>query len=404
MLLALPANYSLLEVLYLFAGYYAGHVAVLFFTLGVYGGSLHRKSIRKGQIFISLFLAFLLGMQGSRGMLVIYGPLAAVEMVRCFHQVFLQRIKGSAIGKKSVRETDWKISVWVLAGCVVNYLGNCLPVSVSFGFSRNIRKGFSKLLETVIPDAAEAMGFGKVGTFGQICLMFLFINAGYVLVKVLYKILKRKEPEVLEWIYLVVCASPIMTVLMVSFTTVESTGRYYFTFLIMLSMAVVIVIKEKSLVTVKACIWIAVSYLAVANIVNLYLPMIGSKEPPESDFFMVADYLEENGYLLAYATFENANSMTVVSNGKVKVAPVASMERMDICKWLSSTKWYPPEISRDQVTAYLVTESEMPEFQLFLEGKDSLVEEAEQIGKFHIYVSDYNLVNFQDDSSVDLKS
>lgn len=57
------------------------------------------------------------------------------------------------------------------------------------------------------------------------------------------KIWKKKEPEALEWIYLVVCASPVMTVFIVSFTTVESTGRYYFAFLIMLSMAVVLLFR-----------------------------------------------------------------------------------------------------------------------------------------------------------------
>ncbi len=107
----------------------------------------------------------------------------------------------------------------------------------------------------------------------------------------------------------------------------------------------------------------------------------------------MTDFLEEKGIGLAYATFENANTMTVLSKGRVQVASVASVERMDICKWLSCTNWYPPEAPRNQVTAYLVTESQMPEFMLFL--KDKEIQEAEQMGRFHIFISDYNYTNME---------
>lgn len=394
LMLALPADYSLLEVLYLFAGYYAGHTAVLFLTLGVYGGILRRKSMY-GLMFISIFLAFLLGMQGSRGLLIIYGPLFAVEIVRYFY-IFLTRIKNIAIReqKQSIKP-ELKISTWVIINCVANYLGSCMPVSVTFGFSRNIRKGFYKLWEVVIPDVMAVLGFRNVGIFGRICLVFLLLNAVYILFLIILKIWKKKDPEALEWIYLVVCASPIMTIFMVSFTTVESTGRYYYTFLIMLSMAVVLLFEQNKryLCSVKFLAWVAVGYLSITNIINLYVPIMGCEEPPENEYIEVTNYLERNGYSLVYATFENANTMTVISNGKVKVVSVASVERMDICKWLSSTSWYPPEISRNQITAYIITENQMPEFQHFLTNSDGVVWEADQIGRFHIYISDYNYVN-----------
>lgn len=396
LMLALPASYSLLEVLYLFAGYYAGHTAVFFFTLGVYGGSLCRRSIRRGLMLISIFLAFLLGMQGSRGLLVIYGPLFAVEIVRCCYHVFIARAENIDMQEqKQSMEVDWKISIWVIVNCAFNYLGSCMPASANFGFSRNIRKGFGKLWEIVVPDVIDVLGFQNVGILGQICLALLLLNAGYVLSTIFLKIWKKKEPEALEWIYLVVCASPVMAVFIVSFTTVESTGRYYFAFLIMLSMAVVLLFKQNKryLFSVKLFAWIAIGYLSIVNVIDLYVPIMGSEEPPENDFIAVTDFLEKNGYSLAYATFENANTMTVISNGRVKVVSVASVEKMDICKWLSCTSWYPPEVSRNQTTAYLITENQMPEFQFFLMNKDGAVREVDQIGRFHIFVSDYNYVN-----------
>ena len=139
--------------------------------------------------------------------------------------------------------------------------------------------------------------------------------------------------------------------------------------------------------------WVAIGYLSVANVLNLYIPVVRSIEPPETDYTAVTDFLEENGYLLAYATFENANTMTIISNGRVRVAPVASIGRMDCCKWLSSQSWYPPYVAQEQTTAYIVTESQMPEFAFFLSEKEEQVKKVQQIGKFHIYVSDYNYVN-----------
>lgn len=96
---------------------------------------------------------------------------------------------------------------------------------------------------------------------------------------------------------------------------------------------------------------------------------------------------------MAYATFENANSMTVIADGKVQVVPVASVDKMDICKWLSSSEWYVPAKPYHSTTAYVITESEMEEFEQFLEGKEETVSKVGQIGKFSIYVSEYNYSN-----------
>lgn len=382
-MLVLPADYHLLEVLYLFAGYYAVHVAVLFFYLGVYGGCLRRVGFRWGAMCVSICLAFLLGLQGARGMLVIYGPAIAVEMVRCGYLVW---------ARKKPKRIDWGISIWVLLNFLFNFMGSCIPISVNVGLSRNIRKGFYKLWAVVIPDLADILGFHSLGVLGRICLGILFFNALYILFNILYKIWKKRELAALEWLYLIICASPVMTVFLVAFTTVESTGRYYFVFLIMLSMGAVMLLvrRERYMIVPQILCLMAVGYLSAANMINLYIPMIRSKEPPKTDYVAVVEFLEENNYLSAYATFENANTMTVISNGSVKVAPVASVEKMDSCKWLSSKNWYPPYVAKDQTTVYVVTESQMPEFEVFLSGKEEQVKKVRQIGKFHLYISDYN--------------
>ena len=98
-------------------------------------------------------------------------------------------------------------------------------------------------------------------------------------------------------------------------------------------------------------------------------------------------YLEENEYHTAYSTFENANTITVLTNGKVQVVSVG---KMDICKWMSSAEWYVPNIPSDGKTAYVVTEAESEAFAHFLEEHENKVQYMATIGKCSIYTSDYN--------------
>lgn len=133
--------------------------------------------------------------------------------------------------------------------------------------------------------------------------------------------------------------------------------------------------------------------LAVLHFYQLYYPVFHAKEPPETENFQVVRFLEENGIVMAYAAFENANSMTVIADGRVQVAPVASVAKMNICKWLSSSEWYVPAQPYHNTTAYVITESEMEEFEQFLEEKGETVKKAGQAGKFSIYVSEYNYSN-----------
>ncbi len=112
-----------------------------------------------------------------------------------------------------------------------------------------------------------------------------------------------------------------------------------------------------------------------------------------ADEYQVVEFLKENNYLTAYATFEHANTMTVLSNGDVRVYSVATIEKMDICKWLTSTDWYFPNVPYKHKTAYIVTETEMAAINEFLKEKENLVHEAATIGKYHIFFSDYNFSN-----------
>lgn len=69
--LAVPVNFTFLELVYVFAGYYAIQTAVLFFTLGIYTETIHTAKVKYLWLLAGGVAALLLGFQGMRGILVL---------------------------------------------------------------------------------------------------------------------------------------------------------------------------------------------------------------------------------------------------------------------------------------------------------------------------------------------
>ena len=383
--LALPVNFNFLELVYLFAGYYGIQTAGFFFTLGLYVDAIRAQRIRYGRLGISILLALLLGFQGVRGILVIYAPLLGVEFLRAF----------CALCKREKRsKADMLVTVWAVLLPAVSFWGNRFSFSVEQELSRNIRNGLPKLLHVVMPDMVGIVGLKEGMVVGRICLGLLVACFVVILADILRRLVGKLagakwgvNPE--EWAYLVIGFSPLVTAFAVAFTTIESAERYYFMLIYAMAFGAVLLWQKRW----KIGVGVLAVFLAVFCFYQVYYPILRAGEPPETENLQVVEFLEDNDYRMAYATFENANSMTVVSGGRVKVAPVASVAKMDICKWLSSSKWYVPTQPYHSRTAYVITESELTEFGQFLKGKEETVSKIGQIGKFSIYASEYNYSN-----------
>lgn len=216
--LAIPTDFTFLELVYVFAGYYAIQTAILFFTLGIYADSLHTGKVKCGWFLAGLVAALLLGFQGVRGILVLYGPLLGIEFVRRIYFLYNRKEK-----------TDgWMVSLWVLLLLVFSFAGSCFPFSASQNMSTNIRRGMIKLFTTVLSDMGKILGFGSAHIVSQACMFVFAFLAIYAVFDILLRLLKKGQIESAEWAYLVIFASPFVTAFIVAFTTVESTPRYYF--------------------------------------------------------------------------------------------------------------------------------------------------------------------------------
>ena len=383
--LVVSNQFMILELAYLFASYYGIHVIILFFTLGVYIRLMNGKQKAAPYIIATVILAVMTGMLSVREISICYAPLFGAEVIRQFY-LYLTN-KG-----------EWKIRKNLLTGAwcfvlpIASFAGTFFPYSIEQDISRNVRKGFGKLMGTVFPHVAECLGITQSELLETIVLYVLLIAAVISLFLCAIRVLVKRDAEQAVWSYLALWIAPVLSMFAVAFTTMDSSPRYYFVLIYTLafgSIYFIKYIKEKSRM-LESLGYVIVLLVFVLQTKSVYLPIIRSEEPPMTDAYKVGSWLEDNGYKQAYANFSNANTITVLSGGTVRVGAVDSVEKMNFCKWLNSTDWYVPYVPYESPTAYIITKYDFDKFEPFYELHQDDLEFATEIGMYSIYVSDYN--------------
>lgn len=132
--------------------------------------------------------------------------------------------------------------------------------------------------------------------------------------------------------------------------------------------------------------------LLVESITLFYIPVFKS-DNTDSEHYKIVKRLEEDGYSWGYSTFNNANTITLISNGNVCIAPVDSLTKMNILKWLSSRNWYAPNTPSNQKSAYVVPLQLKQDFDGFLSKDDNAtwMEPGFETDNYIVY---YSMRNF----------
>ena len=466
--LALSGNMTILELLYLFASYYGIHVSTFFFIMNCYvmlicwsdgeykqhsitvrgrdesvrfgnrlkfnadnnkdiAGNKYGAMMTAGKVAVSLLLAFLLGMQGSRGILITFGPLFGIEVIRILYRCITMKISADRnerdlymTGKKTKVCSNWMVPLWVTGLLMLSFLGMKTPFVTGQDISRNIRGGLSKLFGVVLADTYKAIGFESGNFLRNIGLAVLVLCVCGQVVRLLVKMLQRKALQGAEWCFLVTAASPVVAAVMVAFTTIESSERYYFMWIFAMALAVVLLweqtivcgedgkdskrgecsvrsvrgvfsmigLHRTGLQEVKKVVGVIVVLISLIvsamHITTVYSPILKVQEPTPSDALEVVRYLETNGYTEAYSTFESANRMTALSDGRVNVYALNSFENLDMCQWLTCREWYPEDGIADQSgTICIVPEERLAELD-GLKEKGVEYDSLEQVGSYWI--------------------
>lgn len=379
LVMMLPNSKAQIELMFIYAGYYAFQIGLYFITLAVYLKLLKKRKIQKATVIIVCFLHFVLGMQGVRGLLMITGPLMAVEIVRRLYLWWMTK--------------EWKdgsnvVTGFVLILNILEYLGGKFPMSVGHPLSRNIRKAPQKLFEVVVPDFLNTLGWNDISKIEKYVFMLCLCLMLFLAVRMVVNGIRKSKITEDEWIFMNFFVSMLLTMAALTFTTSESSSRYFAVVYFAIAMSLVMLFGKENKFA-KLGVFLGIAVLFAGNCCRMYYPMVTDKSYKDNVYVQVGEYLLQEGYEWAYSDFEKGNTLTVYNDGKIQVSAVSSLANMEVCKCLSSRKWYVPNVPKDSKTAYVVPEYCMEEMEEFLKEHED-VEFKTQIGIYHIYGSDYN--------------
>lgn len=382
--LCLVANENMASLFFLRACYYSFHVIALFLALATISRIYSGRSFW-GSLVISYLLSFLLGLQGMRGILNIYGPLIVLlifaGLVYCYKKI-----------KPDKKELI--IAINIVGLFITSFIATLFPLSVGQSMSRNIRNGFGKLFSEVLGDISIAVGFKDTIIAYKLCVIILSVLSIIAVVILITRIIRKDVVlSFVDWGYVFVWISPVMTVFFLAFTTFNSCDRYFYIFVYTLALSPIYIMH---FINKKIIMYLMVVFSLVISVVsyyNCYRSQLFEKEGNiTSNEVELLDYMMQKDVERAYSNFYNANRLTVLYNGQVNIAPIGEINTMSIYEWLSSTRWYPPYVNRDSVTAYIATSDQL-ELNNYMNDKDEFLIDYAVIGRYSVYILNKNLTN-----------
>ncbi len=419
------------QMIFLYAAYYVVHFITLFLFLILYNKAIDKDKIPSWIFGLTLLLSFLNGLQGMHAALFCYMPLLGVEIVRRFVSFI-----------KKEKQSSFLILGWLLATSFLSVFATKIVGSYTLGASRNIRHAGEKFIEYVWPFFLDVISFEKMPVL--VTLFCILAALGYIYtVKEL--LTGKGECVVAEdaekaavvgtanspfWSVLAFPFGVIVCMLSSTFTTAEAAPRYYIMILFVVGVGVALFMRGVTELAARSAkgefasdakaateddaravpmrsaadakngkAWAKYVCAAIAALVIIYgldkayvfnKDLIINDDSFEQATTQIARWMEDNGYEYGYSTFNQANTITVMSNNKVKVRAVNSMKEMQGAKWLSDKTWYPPIKDADGPTCYIVTEANAEEFAEFMDDRKPAVIEQTEIDDYTVYVLDHD--------------
>ncbi len=383
--------HEVLGMLFLYAVYYASHIAVVFMSFGIYAILLKETDTRKYCVWtaISVVLAVLAGMEGMHIVLFAYIPLFCTELLRQFVRIVFDR-------RCSDRSTpgdrmNWIPMLWSFVLLLITYIVVKRTASGLGETSRNIRHSLEKFLQVVLPQTSENIAWDRSFVWNMI--LILLALAGYLLLLV-QKGRASKENErtrIMFWPVLAVNMSLLVMIAAATFTTFDTTPRYFVMVIFVLALGVALMYDLWNTTWPLKWSWIVFIPVLAFGVISIradYSMLITSDQSGSSDETMAAAWLDEQGIMQGYSTFDFANAITVSGGNTVHVRALDNLHEMESCKWLSDQTWYPPLRSDKNPVAYIVTPAREEDFALFREEQNPEILQEETIGKYHIYIVD----------------
>lgn len=188
-------------------------------------------------------------------------------------------------------------------------------------------------------------------------------------------------------------SSFLLTVFIEVVTNTEMAPNYFFVawFIISAVFAVLITHFEKSAPCFAKLIVACTCIFALCNLFYTYRDCV-TTEDNLYEYQEVISFMDSNEIDHGYAEFWDASRISIMTDGRITMGHCYQMKSLRPYLWLTSTKWYLPNLPEQMRTAYVVCAEDKEDFEAQFEDA-SIVTCGFENGRFAVYTSDYNLLS-----------
>lgn len=329
----------------LFGLYYIPHVSISFAAVGLYIGVMKKAKMWQLKAALSLVLAFVAGLGGIRMLVVLYCPLLAGSVIYCILKYLKEK-------KTDYKELITAAVVTVVSG--IGYIVNMAMLSDIYTFKSFNGTEFSnpdifERSDMIINGLISFCGYREgrrvvsAGLIANGLALLLFIYLIYIIVKMIKNIHEYSKNE-----QLIICffmAAVFINMFTFYFADMwEQNGNYLIPFMIWMIPLFALYFNHRTAVpqnTGKMPVRCAMALVACTFVINSVMVYHEWKNTDiNGGKAKIVDYLLANGYKRGYADFWDANVFTELSQGKLSMCNLRTIdESFAALEWLMDKRY-----------------------------------------------------------------
>ncbi|MDE6699428.1 MAG: hypothetical protein K2K10_00205 [Acetatifactor sp.] len=395
---------------FLFADYYALHSICLFLCIGFYlylrdfgnknpsltnltknKGTAGRRNIaRYGLGWLALMgLCGGLALGGMRCLQVVILPLFVWEVLLLFFE--------SDHLAKALPRGRWLAAIFILSLLGVGVLAKLYPSSVDYPMYIQDGGGMADRLTRIVPGAVlECLGIAgncKLNSFAALMQLGILAVLALTVYGLFFLFSKKSTASSAQKMLLqALGTSFLFTVFIEVVTNAEAAHNYFFViwFVIAAVLAVLITHFEKAAPRFAGLIALCVCIFSICNVFYTYKDCI-TVEDNLKEYEEVIEYIDSQDIRYGYAEFWDASRICIMTDGRITMGHCYHMEDLRMYWWITSTKWYVPNLPELMSTAYVVRIEDKAAFEAQFPNA-AIVSLGFENERFAVYTSEYNLV------------
>lgn len=396
-----PLSLTMLDML--FAGaFYVPYLTCIMLVITMLN-YLNNEKLRKSKVLIlsviSIFLGFLLGMTGTRFLTNLYIPLVISE-------IFIVWIDIKEKNEINIRSKElWIKILFSCSSAFASFCGflfNRLVLVRTLKYAEFGNQDFAPI-ESLSQRISIAVGtifklFGGVAsgrlmsvdgviTVGKFTFTIVAFVMAFKLLKDVFKLSRvRRGLIIFFWV------SFVLNMYLLIFTNMEVADRYHINIIFFIFPIIAVYYDEYTSWLESPIRLLSIFLIFFCVVTSQYGIMYKNafKVNGNKDKYELIEYLKDNDLKFGYATFWNADVMTVLSNGDIEVANLDySIDKIPYW-WLTPKRLYSSDNNPGQTFLLLTKEESEKATKNLLEGSEKIKE----INGFIIYRYEKNPFDF----------